>query len=166
MAREIDPHERPLVRWATHFVMALLLVGTPFVEWMMVRNLLHSAQSTSWPKVSGVITKSEVVWDLRGKEVRYSADVAYDYEVRDKPYHGSSVRVGNMTTKGKADAEQIVARFPAGRPVAVYYNPDDPSETCLIPGTKWVHYLVVVTPVFFFLLSVVYFRTLWARRAK
>jgi Protein of unknown function (DUF3592) len=159
-----EPEDRPLVRWARHTVFALFLFATPFVEWMMIQNLRSSLRSNSWPTAEGNVLKSEVATDLRRGQPVYSAEVEYDYSVQGKAYHGAIVRVGNMTTKSRMDAEGIVAQFPVGKPVAVHYDPADPSACCLIPGTHWTHYLVVVTPVLFWIMSVGYFHQMWSNR--
>jgi hypothetical protein len=131
---------------------------------MMIQNLRSSVRSNSWPTAQGNVVKSGVAADMRQGQLVYSADVEYDYSVQGKAYHGKNVRVGNMTTKSQADAEEIVTRFPAGKPVAVRYDPADPSACCLIPGAHWTHYLVVVTPVLFWIMSVAYFYHMWVNR--
>ena len=164
MNEQAESEDRPLVRWARHAVFALFLFATSFVEWMMIQNLRTSLRSNSWPTVEGKVLKSEVAEDTSRGQPVYSADVEYDYAVRGTAYHGAIVRVGNMTTKSRKDAEEIVARFPAGKPVTVHYDQADPSACCLIPGTHWTHYLVVVTPVLFWIMSVGYFHQMWLNR--
>ena len=170
MNEQDESEDRPLVRWARHAVFALFLFATPFVEWMMIQNLRTSLRSNSWPTAEGKVlvldhaVKSEVAADMRRGQPVYSADVEYDYTVRGEAYHGAIVRVGNMTTKSRKDAEEIVTRFPVGKPVTVHYDQADPSACCLISGTHWTHYLVVVTPVLFWIMSVGYFYQMWLNR--
>ncbi len=159
-----EPDERGFVRWTRHLVFAVMLVSIPFVEWMMIGNLREALRSKGWPTTSGKITKSEVTWDLYQAKPRYSPDLSYDYQVGEKTFSGTAVRVGKLTTKSEHDAEEIVRQFPVGKDVPVFYDPANPSSSCFITGTDWPHYVAVVAPVFFWLVCIAYFYGLWKDR--
>lgn len=64
--------------------------------------------------------------------------MTYTYEVDGKPM--SSKRVSFEVFGEKFDAERVVARYPAGTRVKVFYNPEDPGRAVLITGvdaTTW-----------------------------
>jgi len=62
--------------------------------------------------------------------------VLYEFEVNGKKYKGSVITPGDMTLAGNASAEKVVARYPAGADVQVYYNPNDPNKHFLEKNTS------------------------------
>ena len=68
-----------------------------------------------------------------GRHSNYSPNVQYKYAVAGKTYSGNRYRFGDLyAVEGKS--HQIVAEHPVGKPVLVYYNPDDPADALLQPG--------------------------------
>ncbi len=61
------------------------------------------------------------------------AKVAYDYTVDGTPFSGNTVRFGNHAG-ALAKAEADVAKYPAGAPVEVYYDPAKPQTSTLESG--------------------------------
>ncbi|MBD3290759.1 DUF3592 domain-containing protein [candidate division KSB1 bacterium] len=53
--------------------------------------------------------------------------IEYDYFVNDEKFHGSNY--GNID----GIAESIVANYPVGKEVTVFYNPQNPCESVLNP---------------------------------
>ena len=94
--------------------------------------------SNTWPTVGGVIVKSEIETHERStsndgsqksETVRYPK-IAYEYQIDGQNY--KSTRISFSSSSG--DAQQIVARYPQGQSVQVYYNPDHPQRAVLVPG--------------------------------
>ena len=89
--------------------------------------------STSWPTTNGRITESKVGWTMVGargtsRPVPYH-HLRYDYEVDGQPYCGTLRQF--FCDSG---VDKNVARYPPGSEVTVYYSPDNPSKSVLIPG--------------------------------
>ena len=65
---------------------------------------------------------------------QWRIEVRYRYEVQGVAYSGHRVRAfgPNHFDQASADAER--APFPVGAKVRVYYQPDNPSTSVLIPG--------------------------------
>jgi len=62
--------------------------------------------------------------------------------VADRVLTGNQVNIGGpMSTSWRSPAEDIVDRYRSGAPCRVSYDPEDPTESCLEPGTKWFLYL-------------------------
>ena len=79
--------------------------------------------------MTGHIVDSEFIRGYR----RDVAIVRYRYFVGSHQYEGDRptfIRDGNYYW-----AKSVVARYPVGRTVNVYYRPDDPSDSVLEPGS-------------------------------
>jgi hypothetical protein len=95
-------------------------------------------ESKTWPTVGGVIVRSEIEahdstassdGSKKSEAVQYSK-IAYQYQVGGQSHKNS--RISFSSSSGNAN--QIVARYPKGKSVQVYYNPDKPKQAVLIPG--------------------------------
>ena len=65
----------------------------------------------------------------------YWAEMKYSYVVEGVSFESDRVDYGVETRSSKrARADEIVALYPVGEEVLVYYDPSDPSEAVLEPG--------------------------------
>lgn len=83
----------------------------------------------TWPTTAGTVLMSSVQSD-------HSNDypvVVYQYQVHGKSYQSQTIKAGeqflNVRIMGQAQA--VVARYPIGTSVMVYYNPANPAESAL-----------------------------------
>ena len=109
---------------------AFALVLCVFVVWKAWRE----AQVRRWPQASGRITASGL--QPRRRRFRQEATrldnipaLGYEFSVADRRYVGS--RLGLNTEYAGIDVGALVARYPVGAIVPVYYNPSDPND-CLL----------------------------------
>jgi hypothetical protein len=84
--------------------------------------------SSSWEPVPGRISESQTVIIPNAYHESETPIVRYTYRVEGRQYEGKRVTFGRM-----APADQI-RQFPPGKPVAVYVDPEDPSDAVLIRG--------------------------------
>lgn len=91
-----------------------------------------------WPSVPGVVSQAvvEKFVDNHGgpedpSQTHYRAAVAYDYIVAGREYRARRVALAQVSASWRAPAEAKVARYPHGRAVTVYYDPEKPSEAIL-----------------------------------
>jgi Protein of unknown function (DUF3592) len=109
-------------------ISGILLSGLFF--WIDSLSLARAARSIDWTTVQGTIDKSDV---NMGKP-----DVQYEYEIAGQKYRSNCITTtfgGYYSRKlSQAEAEGIKTKFPAGRPVAVYYDPKHPNNSTLIRG--------------------------------
>lgn len=101
---------------------------------------LKSRSTRNWPAVSGLITKS-------GTRSQYGpndsgapttiADVWYTYTVDGIAYHNDTISRAQYGTNDPSHAVKEARRYPAGRKVIVYYNPEDPQDSILEHKTPW-----------------------------
>ena len=103
-----------------------------------VRMWRKNAQTGNWPTVTGVIVSSELESQTnrhQRKPIRtYGAAIRYAYEVEGKSYDSDQVQLGGTSeTTESADFERMVARYPEGTRVTVYYDPTDPATATIEP---------------------------------
>ncbi len=91
-----------------------------------VRERILFQASGKWPDVVGYITGSNVSYD----EGEYFPVIYYYYKIQERFYTGSRVQFGSEYTSS-SEAESLVAAYPKGRGVTVYYNPENPQDSVL-----------------------------------
>ena len=64
-----------------------------------------------------------------GSEQRQFADVSYEFNIGNQKYKGTRVTIGEDL--GNSDVAETLIRYPAGKNVTVYYNPNDPKQCVL-----------------------------------
>ena len=115
-------------------IIVLVLVFAPYIT---IPKLHQAYTSTSWPTANGRITESKVGWTMGGsrgmnRPIPYH-HLRYDYEVDGQPYCGTRIQFFSEVVL-TVDADKIVPRYPSGSEVTVYYSPDNPSKSVLVPG--------------------------------
>ncbi len=94
-------------------------------------------RAMSWPRADGEITKSKIVMKdsqagMNSPNKTFKAEVTYKYTAGKRSYRNSRICVGGqlqLSLRGKA--EDYCERYPVGQTVSVYYDPDNPSDSCL-----------------------------------
>lgn len=103
------------------------------------------AAASQWPSTMGTVRMSML-------ESRSSSDnsgstnypvVHYSYQVGGQMYQGSKIAPGMEV--GGSGAGNVIARYPAGAQVMVFYNPQNPSEAVLErkAPAQWVMWMVL-----------------------
>jgi hypothetical protein len=86
-----------------------------------------TSADSPWREVSGVITRSEVVF--RGSH--YEPVVEYKYEVDGVTYRGDTIARGLITFNWKGPAARLVEKFPVGASVPVFVDSKYPRRAAL-----------------------------------
>jgi hypothetical protein len=117
-----------------------------------------ASQSQSWPKTTGTIVKSRVATessvfggdDAQGEsQPMYLADIEYTYRVGDMVYTSKRVAFGGKSQYSKPlKAEEEAARYPEGKSVTVFYNPEKHQEAVLEQSAKGSGVLLIAGIVF------------------
>jgi len=124
-----------------------ILVGIGICFWGY--NIIKNAKaSLSWPTTEGKIIKSDVKseWITTGtgssrrRQISYFADISYEYSVEGQKYISKKVSHGQYGSSNSDRAQQIADRYPEGKIIQVYYNPDQPNKAVLEVGTIWTSY--------------------------
>ncbi|HEY5706791.1 MAG TPA: DUF3592 domain-containing protein [Terrimicrobiaceae bacterium] len=116
--------------FSTIFILIFVAVGLGFAAFA-ARGVIQARASSAWPQVSGEITHSEIT----DSDSSYSPLVRYKYSVSDRSFAGERICFGlDRMFAGYKFAQRYTQRYPVGSPVAVYYDPDQPSQSVLEPG--------------------------------
>ncbi|MFY2559783.1 DUF3592 domain-containing protein [Corallococcus terminator] len=107
---------------------------TGVADYFAISTMVRQTQAASWPSVQGTITRSEVESVRSNKSTTYGLKVAYDYSVDGQRHEGTRHRYASGRSGVRAYSEELVARYPLGASVPVYYRPGQPSEAVLQVG--------------------------------
>lgn len=117
---------------ANVFFIGLGIVATGlYFMWHSFRVLKETDESKGWLTTQGKITDSTVI-RYDATTARYNAHISYDYEVQGEKLTGHNPVL--YTIIHESDADRLVKKFPKGADVTVYYKPDDPKRSVLLPG--------------------------------
>ena len=126
-------------------LVALVLMGFGFrgVYWIVIDGTRGFASRT-WPSVSSTILAGtlEESYGRGGRE--WTPNLTYSFSIDGKKYFGHDIKFPprrSSLTSAKATLE----RYPVGKTVTVYYNPNDPAQACLEPGPDgWFLFIIPV----------------------
>jgi hypothetical protein len=101
---------------------------------------------TQWPSTLGTVLMSTLERRRSANNNGYTnyPVVQYSYQVGGQAYQSTKLAPGPEV--GGSGAGNVVARYPAGAQVMVFYNPQNPSEAVLETkaSAQWVIWLVLV----------------------
>jgi len=122
------------------FMGTFFLIGVAAVAYYFYARR-KASKTYSWPATEGRIEISRVTvsedWDpdTNTRTISYAPEVRYSYKVNGKDYLGSRIWFGGAPGgSNRRKVEAIVARYPLGSRVTVYYNPEKPAEAVLVRG--------------------------------
>jgi hypothetical protein len=138
------------------FPVAVLLAGAG-AAYVGIESMTLARSSNEWPSVNGTITRSGIERETRtsgtSRSTTYRARVLYEYRVDGTAHSGDRISYGHYDTEKESDAANVVARYPAGRPARVYYQPGNPVESVLEPGSGGVPWLLAALGLVFALVG-------------
>lgn len=121
--------------------------GLGLLVWA-VRGLIYARASRNWPTASAVVTHAQVSRWLHGRGPRWMWLVRYRFfspEGREIDSH----RVYFGGACGIRVARNIVARFPVGTRIPVYFHPQHPTLCVLLPGAnRYTFRAFVIGPIY------------------
>jgi hypothetical protein len=131
------------------------VAGLGVIIWGFIR-MRRASRTRSWPTTQGTIRSSRVTsreapavetetrYDedapAPAPQVLYRPQVEYTYTVDRQTYTGTELGVDVVEVSSRQHAQAHAARYAPGRPVTVFYDPEDPSRALLEPGvqgTSW-----------------------------
>lgn len=121
------PHSENWYIAAIFAPMLLLLIVA------LVTKLWEAKRASKWAQTSGKILKSTVEarhhqFNGEAETVKNVPAVEYEFSIGEKTYRGARIAIGDM---GGEDIEPMLARYPVGKTVTVYYDPSDPNQCVL-----------------------------------
>jgi len=114
-----------------------------------------SRESGNWPGAQGTISSSGVSKRTskdsnHRTKTTYYPKVGYHYQVDGRKYTSHRIEFGGGETGGSQKwAQKVVNKYPAGKTVAVHYNPQDPNYGVLEAGFTWRSIIVLLSGILF-----------------
>ena len=133
----------------------ICLITGYFVAFYFGKPILNNATaSKSWPAINGIIKSSRVITNRDNDGTMYSADVVYEYLVNGQKYNSSTIRFeADFKSSNSSKAYEVINRYPEGREVQVYYNPEKPELAVLEPGAFFSSYIIWLVGLLFFIIG-------------
>ncbi|HEV3167849.1 MAG TPA: DUF3592 domain-containing protein [Isosphaeraceae bacterium] len=134
----------------------MFMVSAPISGYLLWTRYRESRSSADWPTTAGVIRRAEVREINLGLHHSFRPEVEYTYLVGNNPlpFTGTRIRPLPQEYTKPAEAQKELSGLVAGRPVHVFYRPDDPSKSVLRPGAGFPEYAVLGVPFIMFAMGV------------
>ena len=124
------------------FVLVILNVVFLTIIFFMRKKMAAVSQ---WPSTMGTVLASTIEWrsSSEGGSTAYPV-VQYSYQVNGQAYQSYKLAPGPEV--GGTGAKKVVARYPAGAQVMVFYDPQNPSDAVLErkAPAQWLMWLLLV----------------------
>ena len=110
---------------------SMVCAGSFLLAYRRIVARKRSPATLKWPWVVGNITRSTHEHGNPHTGQCDTTDLRYSYQVDGSTYEGTRLTLLDYRT----DLADAHVRYPVGAHVMVYYNPADPGEAVLEPGT-------------------------------
>jgi hypothetical protein len=121
------------------------LFSIPFIfmgAWLIhegYQTYCQAKESPSWQTTRGVVQRSFVDRREEGfmeTDISYHAMVTYRYQVDGREFTGERIYLGDSVYLRPEKPGKLVATYPKGAAVTVYYKRENPKESLLVPGVN------------------------------
>lgn len=94
-------------------------------------------------KIEQIVSHNSTITDARLKEM-YSPDVEYQYVVDGKTYQNNRFWQERVQISQVEKIEKLIAQYPIGINITVYYNPTNPGDSYLeaLPEINFPRYII------------------------
>ena len=120
----------------------LLAVGLASISVLaairVVKLMKQRGHSKSWPMAQGRIIHSQVltkeVLSTHNDGPIYIPKVTYTYTINGQEFSGHRIEwLDEVSTNSRFGAEKVIAKYPIGQLINVFYDPADPASAVLEP---------------------------------
>ncbi len=126
---------------ASIFLIGLVIFLGLYLFVKGARNVQWAMASVNWPTAPGVVLHSDTTRDVTKGTRRTAASVTFStktlvqYSVNGQTYTTNILHFGQtLGSSDKSEAALQALRYPAGKEVAVSYNPSNPAVAAVRPG--------------------------------
>lgn len=116
---------------------ALLLVIGVVMTLILLRRTMQGLASKGWPSTPGIVRSSGVSTRYDEDGTMHKANIVYEYVAGGARQFGERRSFSDYRSSSGLLAHRIVARYPVGTQVRVYYHPRKPELSVLEPGINW-----------------------------
>ena len=115
----------------------ILLVAAMKVVMTGWQTYQAGQNSRVWPTTAGKVVSNEIdKSNGSDDDTPYNIYVRYTYQVHGQTFKNNSIRHHAMISFATMDqAEEYIKKYPVGGIVKVYYDPQNPADAMLIPGS-------------------------------
>ncbi len=121
---------------------AFFVIATPILLGDAYNLIAATSKAQHWPSTNGSINHVEIIGPTafeRG-HTTFGVKVFFDYTVNGHSYSNvqgtfgdlkptpMSINIGSVSAENK---DELVAKYPKGKSVSIYYNPEAPGESML-----------------------------------
>jgi hypothetical protein len=117
----------------TAFISIFYLVGFGLLGYG-IWSARRSTVAAAWPSTPGTVTQLSVEDKSDNDGNSYEVKVEYTYTVDGVAHTGSRLAFGYSASGGREAHDEIYRKLKEAKTVAVRYDPDDPSVSCLSFG--------------------------------
>lgn len=113
--------------------LTLAAAGIAFT-WFLWHAYQRALETDGWTATPCVIRNAHVeeTRENLSSPIQYAPSVLYNYTVESENRESSRIRrVPGQTFKERAEADAIIAKYPANQGAICYVNPDNPNEAIL-----------------------------------
>ena len=105
----------------------------------------RSRRSAGWPRTTGTVlggdmlrSETPTASDIRvGYSVTYEPHVRHEYAVAGRRYENARLtHAAQPQIPDSAAAQGQLSKYPVGGQVTVFYDPENPSDSVLVPGSS------------------------------
>jgi hypothetical protein len=151
--------ERNLSLAALFCAIALAFVGQYFSD-------KEKAEACSrWPSTLGRIEDSHVKAFRSARVSNFYPEITYSYMCRGKCFKSSEISFPSPQFSNESDADGFIAKYPSHKRVTVFYDPKEPSRSCLIAGETnslnkylWIIVVSIGASIFSFFMAPDFFK--------
>jgi hypothetical protein len=134
-----------------------LVIGVGcFVTVLGIRMCKEARVTWTWPSTEGIVRGTEVLetcgGGLKGR-TEFQPVVTYEYSAGGVTHTGKRIMLVDISS-GSRYAHRIIARYPVGTSVTVYYDPASPQDAVLRRGNDGNTIGVPAVGIFFALIGV------------
>ena len=116
----------------------LLVIGLGLTL-ILSRTVIADAEAfADRPTTIGTVITSEVTTRRNNDDYTYTPRIVYSYQVGGETFTAGRVTLADGGSSRPNPAQEQVDRYPVGQEVAVYYNPNFPTDAVLQPDVPTV----------------------------
>jgi hypothetical protein len=118
-------------------VLVIVSLGLLGLAGWMGWEFYSASAPLSWPTTEGVVRQGRIkeILKTRGGS-QYQAAISYEYTVPGKQYTGDTFNTRNNYINRDSVAA-VSQRYHSGARCSVYYNPNSPDQSVLVPERTW-----------------------------
>ena len=143
-------HNNSLRSYILVLAVPILLFFIPGIALLVtgVNQIIYEYSSKDWPRAEGKIFTSKVT-SYTSKRTYYRANIIYEYKTSGKEYSSSEINFWITSDLDEEKIRGVVAKYPVGKSVLVYYDPDNPTIAVLEPEPSWLNIGFFFGPIIF-----------------